>query len=93
MDHHAELEQFGIRHKFRRRQAKKNQAFLKMPKRARYRCMACGNEFREFDLFLRSNAPHHPDWDLSPFDLDPSDDRFRVTPFPIHDFTDSLRTV
>lgn len=93
MDHHAELEQFGIRHKFRRRQPKKPQAFLEMPKRARYRCMACGNEFRELDLFLRANEGHQPNWDVSPGEIEPWDYGFKVTPFPIHKFTDELRTV
>lgn len=88
MDHHAELEQFGIRHKFRRRPAKQPVALLEMPRRVKYRCMACGNEFWELERYFRSVEPHEVIHEVAPWD-----EGFEVTPMPKHNMTDTLRTI
>jgi hypothetical protein len=88
VDHHAELEGFGTKNKFRRRQKRKPMAFLALPRRLKYRCMACGDEFRELDFHFRSIESHERQHEVAPWDPE-----FDINPMPEHNFNDVLRTV
>jgi hypothetical protein len=88
MDHQAELEQFGIGHKYRKRQERKSIELLALPKRVKYRCQSCGNKFLELELYFRSVEPHEQINDVAPWDP-----AFEINPMPIHNMTDKLRTI
>lgn len=84
----AQMESFGKMDRFRMRHAKKRQAFMKMPKYVRFRCMSGGNEFQALDYYFVSIGRHERVDDIAPWDP-----AFEINPFPGHKLTDESRTV